>query len=62
MRPVGARWELASKGQSLMGARRVVQGCQEDISHVRADAPTASLDALCLALAAAARAGWGLAS
>eukprot|EP00959_Pyramimonas_sp_CCMP1952_P420729 8813047-Pyramimonas_sp.AAC.1 len=40
--PVGARWAMTSKGQNVMKARLVVQGCQEDKSQIRTDAPTGS--------------------
>eukprot|EP00959_Pyramimonas_sp_CCMP1952_P446709 9353701-Pyramimonas_sp.AAC.1 len=55
IRPAGARWVLTSKGQNVMQARLVVQGCQEDKSQIRTDAPTGSRGALYLALATAAQ-------
>ena len=62
IRPVGTRWVLTQKATSAMKARLVVQGCQEDKSQIRTDAPTGSRDALYLTLAAAAQSGWDLSS
>ena len=53
---------LTSKGQNAMKARLVVQGCQEDKSHIRADAPAVSRGALYLTLAAAAQKGGDVSS
>eukprot|EP00959_Pyramimonas_sp_CCMP1952_P273805 5723242-Pyramimonas_sp.AAC.1 len=62
VRPVGARWALTSKGQNVMEASLVVQGCQEEKSQIRADAPTGSRGALYLTLAAAAQKDWDVSS
>eukprot|EP00959_Pyramimonas_sp_CCMP1952_P102662 2147348-Pyramimonas_sp.AAC.1 len=45
-----------------MKARLDVQGCQEDKSQIRTDAPTGSRGAPYLTLAAAAQSGWDLVS
>eukprot|EP00959_Pyramimonas_sp_CCMP1952_P147008 3077015-Pyramimonas_sp.AAC.1 len=60
IRPAGARRVLTSKGQNVMKARLVAQGCQEDKSQIRADAPAGSRGALYLTLAAAAQKDWGI--
>ena len=58
IRVIGTRWVLTSKESTkAMKARLVVQGCQEDKSHIRTDAPTGSRDALLLTIAHGAQEG-----
>eukprot|EP00959_Pyramimonas_sp_CCMP1952_P175829 3674101-Pyramimonas_sp.AAC.1 len=62
IRPAGTRCLLTSKGQNIMKARPVAQGCQEDMSQIRTDAPAGSRGALCLTLAPAAQKDWDISS
>ena len=45
-------------GQARLQSSTVVQGCQEDKSYIRTDAPTGSRDAFFMTLSAAAQIGW----
>lgn len=58
---VGTRWVLTPKGADYK-ARLVVQGCQEDKTYIRSDAPTGSRDAFFLTLAFGSQKGWKITS
>ena len=58
---VGTRWVLTPKGADYK-ARLVVQGCQEDKTYIRSDAPTGSRDAFFLTLAFGSQKGWKVTS
>ena len=58
---VGTRWVLTPK-EPYFKARLVVQGCQEDPSMMRTDAPTASSDSFFLVLSCAAQEHWSCGS